>query len=127
MVPWLVQGSDNVETFSMTWIHDEDGKTHSECLLDRPLRSDDSDTLDVEPVLPRTCEGEPALVDVRRKLEGREEERVPLDRIVAQCSRVHSNELTLPCCLSTPMHQSSVSRNDYEGDEPRVLADTPRG
>lgn len=88
----------------MMRIHDEDGKTHSECLLDCPLGSDDSDTLDVEPVLPRTRKREPALVDVRRKLEGREEERVPLNRVVAQCSRVHGNELTLPCCLSVLMH-----------------------
>lgn len=104
MDPWWVQGSDHVKTLNMTRNYDGDGKTHSERLLNRPLGCDDSDTLDIKPVLPRTREREPALVDVRRKLEGREEERIPLNRIVAQCSRVHSNELTLPCCLSELMN-----------------------
>ena len=63
--------------------------THRERLLDRALRRDDGDALDVEPVLPRACERKPPLRRITRELERREEERVPLDGVVAERARVH--------------------------------------
>ena len=63
--------------------------THRERLLDRALRRDDGDALDVEPVLPRARERKPPLRRITRELERREEERVPLDGVVAERARVH--------------------------------------
>lgn len=73
--------------------------TYGKRFLNRPLRRDDGDALDVEPVFARASERQASRVRITRELERGEEQRIALDRVVAKCPGVHGDKLALACVL----------------------------
>ena len=99
--------------------------TYCERLLDCTLRSHDRHALNVESVLTSTGQGKSSFVGVRGQLERGEEERIPLDSIVAECPGVHGNQLALAGSLHPKSDTSKLSW--LVETLPRALGDMLQG